>query len=198
MLRRSSSTEGEKPLSSFSFRARSSTDLDASPSKSALRGPPAPPSAVSGSWIRHQIRPFSALVTCPKLGSSPSRRMVVCFWTAAFRILARTTSSVTRALNASRSREPVAHGRVRDPGGNRQHFSRGTSPAPRRCSGCGRRRPDPAGTPDTAWTASNVHRTLGAVRSDERVRVLARRAGSATLTSKPSATSISHDLAAAP
>jgi hypothetical protein len=71
IVRRSSSAAGEKPLSSFSFRARSSTDpapgpLDpVAPELRQRRQGPAP-----GSWNQHQSQSlFCPSWTCPVRGS---------------------------------------------------------------------------------------------------------------------------------
>ena len=62
----------------------------------ARAGPPGPR---LGWCIRAQIRPRSATLTCPIAGTRRcTSSTLVCRWTAAFRISARTTSSVIRAL----------------------------------------------------------------------------------------------------
>ena len=102
LFRRSRRTDGENPLFSFSWRARSSTDRAGKPLEIAVLQAASAASARSGWCTSSQISPFSALVTCPKLGISRAVRVV---WrcAAACRISARTTSSVTRALCARRS-----------------------------------------------------------------------------------------------
>ena len=88
--------------SSCRVRATSRMCSVARPSRSvgssSARAAPAP----AGSWTSAQISPFSACLTRPKLGTSRSVTAVRRS-TAAFRISARTTSSVIRALCASRS-----------------------------------------------------------------------------------------------
>ena len=84
------------------FRASSRMCRVGSPSKSLSCKSLSAAIPSAGSWIRAQISPFSACLTCPKFGiaravSSGS------LWTAAFLTSARTTSSVIRALCANRS-----------------------------------------------------------------------------------------------
>ena len=86
--------------------------------------------AAPGSCIRAQIRPRSATLTCPMAGTRRwTSSTLVWRWTAAFRISARTTSSVIRALWDSLSANWSRCGRIRNPRRHRQHLAQKRPPA---------------------------------------------------------------------
>ena len=159
MFRRSSSTEGEKPLFSFSLRARSSTDLDAQPLEIARLQTVQRGQGAARFVDEPPDQAFFRLGDLPKAGKLPwldgqSASEPPLFDLCPDDVLGNP------GLEGQTVGEPVRASRrpefARRPAASR----RGISPGPRRCSGCDRPPPGPAGTLNTAATASIVHRSL--------------------------------------
>ena len=136
-FRRSSSTDGENPLSSFSFCARSSTERAASPSKSAESSVCKRVQGGPGWWTSHQIRPFSALVTCPRPGSSLLVR-AGCLGVTAFGTWAQMESSADASLAGHRLDEQFLHACGPECARRSGALRRRNGPVPRRFADCGR------------------------------------------------------------